>query len=58
MKGKKEIEFTCYASRFNEGLTTLFLFYPQGVWDEDKLTLEDALNKYPVEEYEWVYFSD
>ena len=32
----------------------MFLFYPNGEWDEDKLTIHEALRNYPVEDYEWI----
>ena len=51
------IKFTCYEYNYSDGVTTLFLFYPDGVWDEDKLSLSDALNNYPISEYEWVHFN-
>ena len=53
---KKEIiYFLCYEYQYCTGVTTLFLFYPSGEWDEDKDTLQEALVKYPPTEYEWVY---
>jgi len=33
----------------------MFLFYPDGEWDEDKQTLEEALESYPPEKYEWLH---
>ncbi|MBS7671746.1 hypothetical protein [Croceicoccus gelatinilyticus] len=31
----------------------LFLFYPDGKWDESKRTLDEALREYPRHRYEW-----
>jgi hypothetical protein len=55
MKNKKDITFTCYKYDWDEGTGTLFLFWPDGVWDEDKLTIHEALDRYPVSEYEWIH---
>lgn len=40
------------------GYKEVYLFYPEdepynGNWDEDKLTLSEALKKYPKSEYQW-----
>jgi hypothetical protein len=56
LKGKKDIKFTCYEYLWNEGVGTMFLFYPGGDWDEDKMTLSESLKKYPVDKYEWIHF--
>lgn len=53
-----DIDFVCYKYRFAKGITTLFLFYPDGIWDEDKLTIKEALNKYPIELYNWLYCAE
>jgi len=50
---KKEIKFTCRAFK-NQGY-----WYTNWVFKEDccdiSLTLEEALLKYPIDEWEWVY---
>ena len=51
---KIDIEFTCYKYKADDGVFTMFLFYPSGEWDEDKLLIQDALVNYPVDEYEWL----
>jgi hypothetical protein len=52
---KTPIDFLCYAYAWPEGSCTLFQFYPNGEWDEDKQTLKEALVQYPIEHYEWIY---
>ena len=54
MNNKIEINFVCYAYTWNEGAGTMFQFFPDGVWDEDKLTIEEALKNYPIGKYEWI----
>ena len=51
---KIDIEFTCYKYKADDCVFTMFLFYPSGEWDEDKLTIQEALISYPVDEYEWL----
>jgi len=52
MNSKYNIEFICYPYLYQGGgKVTLFLFYPRGIWDEDKLGLGEALRKYPPELY-------
>lgn len=55
MDNKIEIEFTCTRIHFSDGQGTLFWFYPNGIWDEHKLTIEEAINKYPPHTYEWLH---
>jgi len=53
---KKEIiYFLCYEYVYSQGITTLFLFYPNGEWDDDKNTIQESLVKYPLDKYEWVH---
>ena len=40
--------------KFTDCTIDIFYFYPNGVWDEDKLSLEGALDRYPREEYLWL----
>ncbi len=65
----KDISFACYKYEYTgkpekhlhyppQKSVTLFLFYPKGVWDEDKLTLTEALIHYPPEEYNWLVLGD
>lgn len=51
---RKKIDFVAYEALSDEGPWRCHLFYPDGVWDEDKLTLEEAERKYPQDQYEWV----
>lgn len=54
-KGEKvDIIFDCYASRFSDGTATIFQFWPDGEWDEDKHSLEEALQAYPPAKYNWI----
>lgn len=55
---KTNINFTCYSCIFDEGKRTLYLFYPDGRWDENKSTLEEALVAYPTDKFEWIFFND
>jgi len=58
MNGKREVGFICYKYQWSEGVGTMFQFFPDGEWDEDKLTLKEALEYYPIDEYEWVFLED
>ena len=41
-----DIKYSSYMARFSDlGLEEVFCFYPNGVWDEDKLLLSEAENK-------------
>ncbi len=55
---KTPINFTCYECRWSDRHGTMFLFYPNGVWDEDKLAIEEALANYPIDKYEWIHIAD
>lgn len=37
---------------------TMFLFYLDGIWDEDKSTLEEGLKKYPPAKYNWLHIEE
>ena len=57
----KQINYVTYKTTFgdgSEGPTDIFLFYPYGVWDEYKYTYAEAVNAYPLDEYEWVEMQD
>lgn len=54
MDGKIDIGFVCYKYKWDNGVGTMFLFYPDGEWDEDKLTIQEAIKQYPPEKYEWI----
>lgn len=50
-----EIEYTSYMTRFSDlGLEEVYCFYPDGIWDEDKLLLSEAIKKYPQLKYKWI----
>jgi len=56
---KKQIHFTSYTANFDDDIScTLFLFYPNGVWDEYKRLYNEAIEKYPPNEYEWIKLED
>ncbi len=55
---RKQIDYTTYEASSAEGPWQVYLFYPDGVWDEDKLTLGEAEKKYPPRDYKWVDVSD
>lgn len=48
-KMKTRIQYKTYMSNFQ-----VFMFYPNGSWDECKLTFEEALKAYPKSKYTWV----
>lgn len=51
----KQINYVTYEARFSDlGLDTVYIFYPDGVWDEYKYTYGEAIKAYPLDEYEWV----
>jgi hypothetical protein len=51
----KKIDYATYEARFDDiGLCTVYNFYPDGVWDEYTYTYSEALEAYPLDEYEWV----
>lgn len=53
----KDVVFVCYNSWSEKDQKdfTLFLFYPDGVWDEDKLMIKDAVKKYPPKKFNWIF---
>lgn len=51
----RPIDFICYRYTWDKGVGTMFLFYIDGLWDEDKLSIEEALDKYPIDEYNWLH---
>jgi hypothetical protein len=52
------IDSLAYALRLGGGHFPTQRYTPDGQWDEDKLTIEQALQKYPIAEYEWIHFED
>lgn len=54
MEIKIDIVFDCYPYNFTEGKSTMFNFWPDGEWDEEKYVLEEALIAYPPEKYNWI----
>lgn len=55
---KQSVEFYCYPTTDSSGKYTIFMFYLDGLWDEDKLTLVEAIAKYPPDNYEWFKLGD
>lgn len=59
MSNKNRISFIRQNSWFSDiGVTEIYFFYPDGVWDDDKLILSEALDKYPKNKYDWVEVID
>ena len=54
---KTKINFSCYVSYSDTDKTywTVFMFYPNGVWDDSKWTTEEAIRHYPPSKFEWIY---
>jgi hypothetical protein len=51
----KQIDYITYEVRFDDiGSQTAYHFYPDDVWDEYTYTYSEALEAYPLDEYEWV----
>ena len=58
-KDRKYVFFVCYPYRDGSGHEfVMYLFYPDGVWDDDKLTEKEALDNYPMSEYNWIQESE
>lgn len=55
---KTQINYTSHESLSDDGPWTVYFFYPDGVWDEDKLTLKEAEAKYPPKKFDWVKIED
>ncbi len=57
---KVPVKFTCYTERYGSAernhLSTLFFFYPGGIWDKGTWTLAAALDTYPPNNYNWIHF--
>lgn len=55
----KQINYVTYEARFSDlGLDTVYIFYPDGVWDEYTYLYSEAVKAYPLDEYEWVKMED
>lgn len=55
----KQINYVTYEARFSDiGLDTVYNFYPNGIWDEYKYTYEEAIQAYPLDEFEWIEMED
>jgi hypothetical protein len=54
---REKVGFTCYLSKQKNGECTLFLFYPNSIWDECELTIQEAVKKYPPQDYKWLHIS-
>lgn len=52
---KTKILYTHYPYRHMHGTDELYMFWPMGMWDDNKYFLEEALIAYPKDKYEWVY---
>jgi hypothetical protein len=54
MSKRTRIEYSSYETSFNGVRTRIYQFWPDGVWDENKYTLEEAQKAYPKSQYDWV----
>jgi hypothetical protein len=55
---RTKIEYRTHNATSKDGPWRCYLFYPDGVWDEEKLNLQQAQKKYPQTDYNWVDVSD
>lgn len=55
---KIDITYVTGQTIFDTGQETIYFFYPNGIWDEDKLTLDEAKKKYPDSKYNWILVKD
>lgn len=57
---RQTVDYTVYQtySTTDQCWWTVYQFYINGEWDEDKSTLEDGLSKYPKATYDWNLISD
>jgi hypothetical protein len=55
---KKDVTFICYLCDFTDGQYTIFQFWVDGIWDEDKNTLEEGILKYPLDKWNWMLAED
>lgn len=57
--GKLNIQFVTQQHSFPDiGDAEIYFFYPNGVWDDDKLLLSEAIEKYPSDQYNWIEIVD
>ncbi len=64
MKKLKNIYFNVGNTTFADNTSAIFFFYekyippynntPKYTWDEDKLTINEAVVKYPPTEFNWI----
>ena len=52
---RPKVTFTCYRYVATEGEFTMFKFWPDGVWDEYKYTMDEALEAYPPSAWSWIH---
>ena len=63
---RKDISYSTYKiqdgarldRRGNPLMISIYQFYPDDVWDEDKLTRAEAEKKYPASDWRWVKHKD
>lgn len=57
---KEEVRYFKYLYEYDGGSTFIYLFYlydnaeSEWMWNEHKLTLQEALTMYPKYKYDWV----
>lgn len=55
---KIDITYTKVKTVFDKVQEIIYFFYPDGIWDEDKLTFNEAKTKYPKSKYNWILMKD
>ena len=55
---KIDIKYTKVKTVFDKGQEIIYFFYPDGEWDENKLTFHEAKTKYPTTKYNWILMKD
>lgn len=59
IKDEIKIKFIRQNTWFSDiGDTEIYFFYPNGIWDDDKLILSEALVNYPKDKYDWIEIID
>lgn len=59
VKIKIDIQYIIGCGVFDDiGKADIYYFYPDGIWDDDKLIYKEAIKKYPTDKYNWVLIED
>lgn len=59
-KTKIDYDTTKIPNREKKGPKEIYIyfFYPNGIWDEEKYTLEEAQKAYPKDKFIWVKYKN